>query len=73
MYMNLIFMGDSSLFHDSFGQKEARLLALSTSNTIVELNMKNNNTYLTEDSANLKKRWYLLTMLRAVVFNLPQH
>lgn len=72
MYMNLIFMGDSSLFHDSFGQKEARLLALSTSNTIVELNMKK-KTFLTEDSANLKKRWYLLTMLRAVVFDLPQH
>lgn len=72
MYMNLIFMGDSSLFHDSLGQKEAPLLALSTSNTIVELNMKK-NTFLTEDFANLKKRWYLPTMLRAVVFNLPQH
>lgn len=71
MYMNLIFMGDSSLFHDSLGQKEAPLLALSTSNTIVELNMK--KKILTEDSANLKKRWYLPTMLRAVVFNLPQH
>lgn len=72
MYMNLIFMGDSSLFHDSLGQKEAPLLALSTSNTIVELNTKK-YTFLTEDSANLKKRWYLLTMLKAVVFNLPQH
>lgn len=72
MYMNLIFMGDPSLFHDSLGQKEAPLLALSTSNTIVELTMKK-NTFLTEDSANLKKRWYLLTMLRAVVFDLPQH
>lgn len=72
MYMNLIFMGDSSLFHDSLGQKEGPLLALSTSNTIVELNMKK-KTFLTEDSANLKKRWYLPTMLRAVVFNLPQH
>lgn len=73
MYMNLIFMGDSSLFHDSLGQKEASLLALSTSNTIVELSMKKKHTFLTEDFANLKKRWYLPTMLRAVVFNLPQH
>lgn len=53
-------------------RKKPLFWPLSTSNTIVELNMKK-HTFLTEDSANLKKRWYLLTMLRAVVFNLPQH
>lgn len=68
MYMNFLFMGDLSLFYDFLGQKEVFFLVLSILNIIVELNMK--KKILIEDFVNLKKCWYLLIMLRVVVFNL---